>query len=69
MLLAETQPALTEKEIPERNVYKVVWTFDVLAESQEEANQKIEDTMAEFTKMMGWPTPDPLVKLRSRARR
>jgi hypothetical protein len=53
------------KELPPtRNVYKVIWTFSVAAESQEEANESIKETMTKFTEMMGWKKPEDLIRLR-----
>lgn len=64
MLIAETK-TFEHKEIPPaRNVYQVVWTFNVAADSQEEASAKIKKTMDKFAEMMGWPVPDDMTRLR-----
>jgi hypothetical protein len=48
---------------PSTQIFRVCWTFDVAADSQEEANQKIEETMSKFTEMMGWEKPDSLSRM------
>lgn len=65
MLIAEQHPALKEQEIePVTKVFKVCWTFDVRADSQEEANDKIYQHMVKFTEMMGWKKPTELMRVR-----
>jgi hypothetical protein len=65
MLISDTKPQLDAQEIcPERNVYQVVWTFQVGANSQEEANQHIQETMKKFTEFIGWKQPEPLSRLK-----
>lgn len=55
---------ISETKSPTRNVYKVIWTYDVSAESQEQANEYIQEQMTKFTEMMGWKKPDELIRVR-----
>jgi hypothetical protein len=43
--------------------FEVNWKFRVQAVSQEQANLKVEATMAEFARFMGWEQPDRLVRI------
>jgi hypothetical protein len=44
--------------------FDVNFRFRVKAVSQEQANLKVESTMAKFAEFMGWAQPDKLMKVR-----
>lgn len=44
--------------------FNVNFRFRVKAVSQEQANAKVELTMAKFAEFMGWEHPDKLVKVK-----
>jgi hypothetical protein len=45
------------------DLYTVNFRFDVSADSQEEANAKVEDTMKKFARYMDWEEPDKLLQV------